>query len=457
VRRLATVTMLLTATLPVWSADEPSATEPRAIEPAPAAPVPLSLKRAVQIAISLQGNPSIPMAAETVAQARAHVSEARSAFLPDIDGAATKQNAIQSLGALGFTTIKLPFGLKIPATVGPYDVTDIRATGFETFAFSSIRRFEAARSGLRAARSEQKNRDTVVAGLAAKTYMEALYTQASLEAVGADVRLAQAVLAQAEHQKDAGTGTAIEVTRARVQLANAQQRELVAGNERRKAQFELLRAIGMSMDTEAELTDKLSYIPLETVTLEQAKAKASQSREDFKAQRAREEAARLSASAVTWERAPSVTGFGNYGTTGENANTPLVPTRTFGITVRVPVFDGGQREARRGEAVSQYRLEQVRTRDLSEQIELELREALDSLNSAKGQMEVAQEGLALATNELAQARRRYDAGFANGIEVTDAQTRLERARENDVIALFNYNLARIDLGQAMGTVLDLIQ
>ena len=45
-------------------------------------------------------------------------------------------------------------------------------------------------------------------------------------------------------------------------------------------------------------------------------------------------------------------------------------------------------------------------------------------------MKVAKEGLTLAENELNQARRRYEAGVANSIEVTDAQTRLERARDN---------------------------
>ena len=46
--------------------------------------------------------------------------------------------------------------------------------------------------------------------------------------------------------------------------------------------------------------------------------------------------------------------------------------------------------------------------------------------------------------------------MANGLEVTDAQTRLARARDNQVAALFNYNQARIDLGQAMGMVRSMI-
>ena len=76
------------------------------------------------------------------------------------------------------------------------------------------------------------------------------------------------------------------------------------------------------------------------------------------------------------------------------------------------MFDGGRRDARRAESASQYRQEKVRTNDLKEQIELDVRLALDALQSAEEQVKVAKEGLELAENELAQARRRYDAGVA---------------------------------------------
>jgi outer membrane protein TolC len=123
----------------------------------------------------------------------------------------------------------------------------------------------------------------------------------------------------------------------------------------------------------------------------------------------------------------------------------------------VPLYDGGRRDARREESASQYRAESVRTNDLKEQIELDVRLALDSLQSADQQVKVAQEGLELANNELTQARRRYNAGVAVSVEVTDAQTRLERARDNTTDALYNYNLARLDLAQAMGHVRAMVQ
>jgi len=123
----------------------------------------------------------------------------------------------------------------------------------------------------------------------------------------------------------------------------------------------------------------------------------------------------------------------------------------------VPLFDGGRRDARRAESASRYRAEKARSNDLKEQIDLDVRLALDSLASAEDEVTVSEEGLQLAENELAQARRRYDAGVTNGVEVTDAQTRLERARDNQTAALYNYNVARIDLAQAMGRVRSTVQ
>ena len=121
------------------------------------------------------------------------------------------------------------------------------------------------------------------------------------------------------------------------------------------------------------------------------------------------------------------------------------------------MFDGGRRDARRVESASAYRQERIRTADLGDQVELEVRLALNALRSADGQVKAAEEGLELANNELAQAQRRYKAGVANGIEVTDAQTRVARARDNRIQALYNHNLARIDLGTAMGSIQSVIQ
>jgi outer membrane protein len=445
-------------------------------------PLQLTLKRAVQLALSPEGNTYIQLSDENVRQAKSRSAEVRSALLPDIETQASQTVAMKSLAALGLdlatsqTLLGAENGLtgalapvektllndiidKIPRVVGPFNSVDVRArlTG-SLFDLSNIRRYQSSRAAVRASREDRSNTDNSVSATVAKAYLNALRTNADVEAYEANVGLAEAVLKQSENQKSAGTGTGIEVTRAKVQLANERQRLLVGQNERSKAYLQLLRVMGLNLATELELTDKLSYEPVEALSVEQAEAQARKNRPDVKAQAEREAAARLNAGAVKSERLPSMVAFADYGTTGTNgAIESLLPTRDYGVALRVPIFDGGRRDARRAETASQFRQERVRTNDLHEQLELEVRMALDSLHSADEQMKVAEAGLSLAQNEFTQARRRYEAGVASSLEVTDAQTRLERARDNRIAALFNHNIARVDLGTATGTILEVVE
>jgi outer membrane protein len=377
--------------------------------------------------------------------------------LPDLSAAFSEQSATRNLAAMGIAlAVPIP-NFHFPTFVGPFSTMDARVSATQSvFDFSSIRRYQASKVNVNAAKSDSDGSAEQVAATVARAYLAAVKADADVETAQSNVTLSEAVLKQAENRKEAGTGTGIEVTRAKVQLANDRQRMLVAGNARRSAVLQLLRAVGLRLDTEIALTDKLQYLPVDAVTLEQARAQAIQARPDLQAQQDREANARLLASGTKLERLPTVAAFGDYGSSGAGLNNSL-PTRTVGISVRVPLFDGGRRDARRGESASQYRSEKVRTNDLKEQIELDVRLALDALHSAEEQVKVAKEGLELAENELTQARRRYEAGVAIGVEVTDAQTRLERARDNQTQAIYSHNLGRLDLAQAMGAVRRMVE
>jgi len=417
----------------------------------------LSLKQAVDIALGPKGNAGVQIAEELIRQAQARAAQARAALLPNVDSSVSQQSQTRNLAAFGLR-INLPIpGFTFPTFVGPFNVFDARATASQTvFDLSSIRRFQASRAGITQAEAEREATQDQVRDQVARAYVAALRAQADVETARANVELSEALLKLADDQKAAGTGTGIEVTRASVQLANEKQKLLVAENDLTKAHLQLLRVMGLDLDVTVALTERLAHTPAPTVTLQQAMQVALESRADWKMQARREETARLNQSAAKLERVPSLGLFADYGSIGSSID-HAIPTRTYGFAVRIPVFDGGRRDGRRAESSSQLRQEGIRTRDLRAQIELDIRLALDSLNSAGEQVKTAEEGLGLAQNELAQAQRRYKAGMGISVEVTDAQTRLERARDNHVLALFNYSLARIDLNTAMGIIRQMIQ
>jgi outer membrane protein len=393
---------------------------------------------------------------ETIKQAEMRKSEARASLLPDLEASINDTRQTTNLHAFGFNfAIPIP-GLVLPTIVGPFSVFDARATATQTvFDFSVIKRYQVSKVNIETAKSDFDTTQNQVSDQVARAYLATLRADAALEAARADVDLSQALLKTAQDQKDAGTGTGIEVVRAQVQLANDKQRLVVAQNDRRRAGLNLLRAMGLKLDAPVELTDKLSYKPTEIGTVESALADARKMRAELKAQQDRESSARLSYDATKWERLPTVGASANYGTIGSEL-VGAMPTYAYGLSVRVPVFDGGRRDARRVESQSQYLQERTRTRDLEQQVELDVRLAFDSVRSAATEVSTAQEGVQLAEQEVAQARRRYQAGVSNSIEVTDAQTRLDRARDNQINALYDYNLARIDLATATGRIREFV-
>ncbi len=423
----------------------------------PGATLRLSLKQAVAIALAPEGNTQVQLAGEATRQAQARSAEAHGALLPNFDSYVTDEDQTENLASFGLR-LQIPIpGFVFPTFVGPFRTFDARVQVTQSvFDFSAIRRFQASRAGIQASEADKENVRDLTSAQVAQFYMAALAAQAHVEAAQANLDLTEATEKLAENRKNAGTGTGIEVTRALVEVADARQRLLVAQNDQRQARLQLLRAIGVRLETEIDLTDKLTYTPVADTPLKETIDGALAARPDLKAQRTREDNARLSYSATKYERLPSVSAFGNYGSIGLGIDNAL-PTRTYGVTMRLPIFDGGRRDARRTESLSQFRQEQIRTADLRQQVELEIRLALDSLRSAEDQLKVAGEGLEQAEREVAQAERRYDAGVANSLEPIDAQTRLARARDNRISALLAYNIARINLGQATGTIRQVIQ
>lgn len=419
----------------------------------PPALMELSLRHAVELALAPNGNARLQIANQIIVQSDARVVTARSALLPNLDGSYSMRNQTNNLSAFGFSfPANLPFGLSIPSFVGPFTVFDARlSASTNVFDYSSIKRFQASKQALDAAKAERDSARDQISEQVARAYLAAVRADDYVATAQANLDLSIALVKLARNQKEAGTGTGIDVVRAQVQEANDRQRLVSAGNDREKAYLQLSRVIGLPLSTSLKLTDRMNYLPVDNTAVDKALDTAKTARQDVKAQEKRILAAETSYSATKMQSLPTVGAIadvGPIGTSLDNART----TREFGFSLKIPIWDSGRRAAQREDALSQLRQEQIRLKDLRDQVDLEIRLAANALRSAEEQIKVAKEGLSLAEQELAQARRRYENGVANSVEVTDAQTRLQRARDNNIAALFAHNLARIDWFAALGKI-----
>ncbi|HSW50037.1 MAG TPA: TolC family protein, partial [Bryobacteraceae bacterium] len=235
--------LLLTLALPGMSAAQSGA------------PLELSLKQAIDLALSPDGDTRVRLAQEAVRLAESRALQARAALLPNLDASLTEQNQTRNLAAFGIKiAVPIP-GFTFPELAGPFSVFDARASATQTiFDFGAIRRLQSSRVAVQVAGSESDAARDQAARLTAFQYLAAVRAAARVTSTEADVRLADSLVELATNQKNAGTGTGIEVTRAKVQLSQARQQLLLARNDLRQAQFELLRTIGLPLTTPLRLT-----------------------------------------------------------------------------------------------------------------------------------------------------------------------------------------------------------
>lgn len=187
---------------------------------------------------------------------------------------------------------------------------------------------------------------------------------------------------------------------------------------------------------------------------EDATARSLRQRADLRILSAQVEVARRRMSAVNAERLPALSVFGDYGSTG-NSTSRLLSTYAWGLQLSVPVFDGLRREGRIAEQRSALREVDVRRRDLTEQITLEVRRSLVELAAAREQMAASEERLGFARQTLAQARDRLTAGITGNSEVVTALVGVDAALAAWVDSRAAYQTARVALARAQGAVTDL--
>jgi outer membrane protein len=407
----------------------------------------LSLEKAIEIATSPKGNTTLEMAHESEQLAHWRYAQARAGLLPNLDGSVAEQNQTVNLRALGVRS-EPDLALTFPEEVGPFSTFDARLRlNQNLFNFSSIRRWQAAQEDVHAAQAETETVRQGQAATVARLYAVALRAEADVEASQASAAYAEAHRDLATNRQSVGEGTDLEVTRAQLNVARVQQRLLAAETARTRANLDLISALNLDWNTTLHLTGSLADAPTETFTPEEAVAVALAARAEFKVQEKRSQSAKLGYSAAKGERLPSLVGYADYGVLSG------VQTHTAGAALRLPLFDGGRLESDRAQNLSLIHQEEIRERELRNRVELEIRQALATLRSTEQQVQVAEHAVALAGDELESARRRYASGVTNSLEVIDAQNELEKARSDRVSSWFDRAIARIDLAQAMGTIM----
>ena len=391
-------------------------------------------------------------------EAEARVRQRRADLLPNLSAFANQS---------GHTFNTATFGIDFPAppgqpplfnpagqVEGPVNLVDIRGRVQQNLLdFSAIGRVKSAQAQARSSNADADATAEQAATIATTTYVRAMRADADLRARQADTVLATELLRIAQSQLQAGTGVGLDVTRARAQLAATRASLISSRNARDHAHLDLLRSLALPVGTDVTLSDSLSpTAPRETLPAEATLVdQAIRNRPDLIAEEERVRAAKQGLSAIKAERLPTLGLVADDGVIGKTGG-KLLTTYTWGVQLSLPIFDGFRREARVQEQRSMVKEAEIRRRDLEQQAQADVRGALLDLANAREQVAAATERLGLAEQELSQARDRFNAGVAGNADVVNASLALTASRTLVNDAETAYQLARVALARATGSV-----
>ncbi len=411
----------------------------------------ITLRLADALKLGLAANLGAISAGNSIRASRAERIEALSALLPNISANASETVTQVNLAAYGFQ-FKLPPGINfsIPSVVGPFSYSQLQGALSQSIYDPVQRRnWKASKESERAAQLSAKDSRELVVLAVGGTYLQTIALAARVESQRAQVANAQAIYQQAVTRKAAGTNSKIDVTRSLVELQTQQQRLSSLDSDSRKQKIALARMIGLPQDRAIILSEPLSFHEEAIPDASAAIAEAFQRRADLQAATSQVAAAEQALSAAHAERLPSITVNGDYGVLGPN------PTSTHGVfavtgAVNIPIWQGGRTRGDIQQAEATLHQRQAELSDQRGQVEQDVRNALIELQTAVGQVRLADSNRSFANETLSESRDRFSAGVATTVEVVQAQEQVAGAESDYISSLFSFDLAKLSLARATG-------
>jgi outer membrane protein TolC len=407
-------------------------------------PAPLSLTLRDAVNLALKQNPMVILANLGVAQSEQERLVSRSGLLPQAGFNAAEIDERFNIEAL----LGRPFP-GIPEHAGPFQTFQAGLDFQEVFDLTLWRRYRSAQLGVNGSRAAELTAREQSVLLVVSQYLGSQRAAADVQSAQSQVDLAQALYDQAADLQQHGVGTGIDTLRANVQLQNQKQRLIVARTSLDTSLFGLSRLLNVDPHRKIELADQVSFFDTPATPVDQTIERAYANRPELKQLALQERQADIALRTAADERLPHVTVKGDWTEQGLTPTT-VIPSYTYQASVDVPILTGGRIQAERAQADLNIKQLKQQETDLRNRIALEVKTAIAQLESARSEVDVANQGVELARQEVVQARDRFQAGVADNIEVVTAQDELARANDNQIGALYRYNQARADLAHSAG-------
>lgn len=405
---------------------------------------PMSLEDCIQVA--LQNNPASNYAKQSELSALEDVRIAKGKYFPEV-GFRFGYRRWESHAFL-------PEGFVRPGldTIGPVNEWRTNLRGQYTIFDSGQRSSElnSAESQYEASQQESlETRNNIIYSVHA-AYYDVLAAEDDLALSKTRISRSQDHLRIASDRKEAGDVPQADVTRARVDLSTAELNSVSAEGSLRIALGNLNQAMGRLPQDPLQIANSEISIPDPAATdVQQSLNNALQKRPEIQAAQKRVEAKQNQIGIYRSDILPKVRAEAGYGWLDEEFF-PKDQDWYVGVSLDVPLLDGGTRRHRIARSKVEVNREQAQLDQLKLSVQQEVWSAYSRWIEAYQSLETSRSRQAQAEESLRLTKARYEEGAGTINDLLDAELSLDQADTGLNTARYRLYLARVAFLLAAG-------
>lgn len=415
---------------------------------------PLTIEEAVKLA--LERNPEMHIAQDAVEELKGKITEVRSGAFPQVSlqGYGLRLRDPSILNSSSFDKVPKEFrDALVPAPSNMFNVgLEVKQPVYTAGKIRTALDLAQETMGEKAASREAARQQLTFRVFEA--FNNLLLAQANLDVVRSTHEQRSRHLEQARVRFKNGVATEIDVLRSEVNVANLEPELIRAENRVRLARAALNSLIVEDLEAPTEIEGTLEYRPWPAGELADIQRRTLELRPELQAARKQVLQARLTTRLAEAENKLSVDLAAGYGyAVREPKNLFHNDFSSWNVTFnfRLPLFDSGRKAGLVAQSAARRHAAEQRLAQLENDVRLEVKQAYDAMQSAEKAIAAASLSVKQAERVLSMMQANYQYGAATTLDVVDSQTALAEARNNKILATYDYEISKARLRLASGS------
>ncbi len=421
----------------------------------------LSLQQAVQYGVA--NNVTVKNSQSDAASAESRIGEIRAVGLPQVTGSISILDnliiqtaflpAVFTGGKPGDAPVPVKFGVQYSGQGG----VQVSQLLFNAQWLLGLKAAEAYRELANKAITQTK---MTVAESVSKAYYGVLIAEERSKLLDLNITRLDSTLHELRELNKKGFIEKIDVDRLEVTQNNLKTEKQKVANLIQLSQYLLKFQMGMPLDENIVLTDKITESDVARIEAEAKTANDGNfnydQRPDYSILKTNLKLAEYDVENNKRGYYPTVAAFAGYGyntgrtTFGDIFTSPWFNNANIGLSVQVPIFDGFAKKFKIQQARNTVQKTKQSIGLVEQSIDLQIKSANITIVNGLESLKTQKRNLDLAQEIVRVSKIKYKAGSGSNIEVISAEASLKESQTNYFAALYDLLLAKVDLDKAKG-------